>query len=93
MAPNPSHADRHRPIFQGFDESVTRLLGADMRLLYGMLVPILMIVGLIIVLALNPATWLVGAIVVLEIAALLLVVTALLEMMRDGEDDRNQRSS
>ena len=64
-----------------------------MRLLYGMLFPILMIVGLIIVLALNPATWLVGAIVVLEIAALLLVVTALLEMMRDGGDGRNQRSS
>jgi hypothetical protein len=39
-----------------------------MRLMYGMAVPILMIVGLIIVLALHPATWLATAVVVVEIA-------------------------
>ena len=91
MAPTSAHADQHRHILRGFDESMTEMLGADARLLYGMAVPILMIVGLIILLALNPAKWLVVAIVLLEIAALALVVAGLLEMMSD--DDEPQRSS
>jgi hypothetical protein len=89
LAPTHPHQDRH--IFRGFDESVTRMLGADLRLLYGIAIPILVIVGLIIVLALQPATWLVGAIVILEVGALAVVVTGLLEMMSD-EDDDGQRS-
>jgi hypothetical protein len=87
---SPSHAHQHRYIFRGFDESVTRMLGADARLLYGMAVPLLMVVGLIVVLALSPATWLVAVIVVFEIAALALVVRGLLEMMSDEEDDESQ---
>lgn len=63
------------------------MLGADARLLYGMAIPILMIVGLIMVLALSPAWWLVALIVVFEIAALALVVTGLLVMMSDEQDD------
>src|SRR5579864_3398587 len=47
----------HEYPFQGFDESVEHVLGADMRLIYGFAAPILMVVGLIIILALNPATW------------------------------------
>lgn len=91
MAPTSARAGQHRHILRGFDESMTEMLGADARLLYGMAVPILMIVGLIILLALNPAKWLVVAIVLLEIAALALVVAGLLEMMSD--DDEPQRSS
>jgi hypothetical protein len=78
----------HENAFHGFDESVAHLLGADMRLVYGMAAPILMIVGLIIVLALSPATWLVVAIVVLEIAALGLVVAGLMGML--DEDDQGE---
>jgi chromate transport protein ChrA len=74
--------------FHGFDESVARLLGADMRLIYGMAAPIVMIVGLIIILALSPATWLVVAIVALEIAALGLVVAGLMGML--NEDDQGE---
>jgi hypothetical protein len=93
VAPSPTDAHQHRYIFRGFDQSVARMLGADARLLYGMGFPILMLVGLIVVLALNPAAWLVALIVVFEIAALLLVVTALLEMMSDEQDDESQRPS
>lgn len=70
----------HHP-FQGFDQSVERAVGADMRLMYGMAAPILMIVGLIVVLALSPAVWLVATIVVLEIAGLGLVVTGIFGML------------
>ncbi len=92
MATAPNQTHQHRPIFRGFDQSVTGMLGADMRLLYGMAAPILMIVGLVILLALYPATWLVGAIVILEIAGLAVVVTAILEMMSDDEDDQLEQS-
>jgi chromate transport protein ChrA len=83
----------HRHIFQGFDDSVERFLGADMRLIYGIGVPILMVVGLIILLALNPTTWLVVSILLLEVAALGLVVAALFELMRDDEDEDETFSS
>jgi hypothetical protein len=82
----------HRPhAFRGFDESVERAVGADMRLLYGMLVPILMICGVIVVLALNPAVWVVAFIVALEIGALAVVGYGLAGMLGepagDGADD------
>jgi chromate transport protein ChrA len=93
MQPSPSHSHEHRFVFRGFDQSVERVLGADARLLYGMLVPILMIVGLIVVLGLSPAAWLVAVIVGFEIAALLLVVRGLLEMMSDDQDDESQSLS
>jgi hypothetical protein len=77
----------HESAFRGFDQSVEGLLGADMRLVYGMAVPILMIVGLIIALALNPAAWLVAVVVVLEIAALAVVVLGFVGMLNDDGDD------
>ena len=76
----PTRTDDHHP-FRGFNDSVTRTLGADARLLYGMLVPILVIVDLIILLALNPTQWLVAVIVVLEIGALALVVAGFLDLL------------
>jgi hypothetical protein len=77
----------HPNAFRGFDQSVERALGADMRLLYGMLVPILMICGVIIVLALTPAIWLVAIILVLEIGALAVVGYGLAGMLNEPSDD------
>ncbi len=74
-------------VMQDFDESMERLLGADMRLIYGLAIPVLMIVGLVVLLAVNPSTWLVIGIVVLEILALGLVVTGLMTMMSDSEPE------
>ncbi|MHB1570911.1 MAG: hypothetical protein ACYCXW_18750 [Solirubrobacteraceae bacterium] len=87
MATGDFHPHQHRFIFRGLDRSLERALGMDGRLLYGMGVPMLMIVGLVIVLALNPATWIVAVIVVLEMGALVLIVSALLEMMRDDQNE------
>jgi hypothetical protein len=87
MASPSTHSPQHRHVLHGFDESVTNVLGADARLLYGLAIPILVIIDLIVLLALNPAKWLVGAILLLEIAALALVVGALYEMMSGAEDE------
>jgi len=73
---------------RGFDRSVERVLGVDVRLLYGMVVPILMISGLIVLLALSPQTWLQIAVVLVEIAALGVVVTGFVGILNDtGQED------
>src|ERR1700748_2250591 len=77
----------HPNAFRGFDQSVERALGADMRLLYGMLVPILMICGVIVVLALTPATWLVAIVLVLELGALAVVGYGFAGMLSELPDD------
>ncbi len=86
MAPPPAPADPDRSLTPGFDASMTRMLGADLRLIYGIGVPIAMIVGLIIVLALHPAKWVVGVVVVCELAGLALIVTKLYAMMSDHDE-------
>ena len=80
-APHPHHHVDFHPL----DARVERLLGADMRLIYGMAVPILVIVGLVIVLALHPQSWVVAVIVLLEVAALGLVLTGIFGMLEDEE--------
>ena len=81
-----STPESHNP-FRGFDESVEHVLGADMRLIYGFAIPILMVVGLIIILGLTPATWLVIAILVMEVAALCVVLTGFIGMLNEPDDD------
>ena len=84
MSTERSHTNPAR-VFHEFDATIERSLGVDARLLYGMLIPILMVCGLIILLALNPETWLVIAVVLFEAAALGVVITGFLSML--GEDD------
>jgi hypothetical protein len=77
--------------FRGFDRSVERVLGVDVRLLYGMVVPILMISGLIVLLALSPQTWLQIAVLLLELAALGVVLTGFVGILNDnGEEDTEE---
>jgi hypothetical protein len=82
MANAPSHTHP----FEGFDRSVEHALGADMRLLYGMAAPILMVIGVIVLLALNPATWLVIAVLLLEVACLALVVYGFVGLLDEPGD-------
>jgi len=86
MSATSTESRPHEHPFRGFDRSIERVLGADMRLLYGMAIPVLMVVGMIIVLALSPATWLVVSILVLEVAALALVVYGLMGMLNETEE-------
>ncbi len=85
MSTETSHTNPAR-VFHEFDTTVERSLGVDARLLYGMVVPILMVCGLIIVLALNPETWLVVAVLLLEVAALGVVITGFLSMLSEDDD-------
>jgi hypothetical protein len=87
MATSTTSSSPRTSAFRGFDDSVERRLGADMRLVYGMAVPILMIVGLVVILALSPAAWLVAAIVVMEVMALGVVVYGFMGMLDEPEDD------
>jgi len=84
--PDPHMYPRRHP-FRGFDKSAIRLFGADLRLIYGMSVPIMMIIGLIILLALTPAMWLVIAILLLEITAFGIVLSGLFGMLDEDEQD------
>lgn len=87
MATGPTHAHPHHFVLRNLARSVERTLGIDARLLYGMGVPMLMIVGLIALLALSPADWVVAVIVLCELAALGLVVAGLTDMMSDDQDE------
>ena len=89
MATTSPHPGHHEPALRGFDSAVERGLGADMRLVYGILAPIVMVIGLIVVLALQPATWLVAVVVVAEIGALAVVITGLLGMMSTDDDQED----
>ena len=79
----------HQHPFRRLDDSVQGVLGADLRLIYGMAAPMLMIIGLILLLALRPETWLVIAIVVMELAALALVVYGLFGMLSEDDDEQS----
>jgi hypothetical protein len=84
----PAHqSEHHQPVFRHFDSSITRALGADMRLVYGILAPTLFVIGLVVLLALKPTTWLLVVIVLVEIGALALVVTGLFGMMSGDAGD------
>jgi hypothetical protein len=90
MTPETTHANPLR-VFRGFDAAVERSLGVDVRLLYGMTVPVLVICGLICLLALAPQTWLVILILVVEIAALGVVVAGFTAMLGDDEAEGQDR--
>jgi len=73
--------------YERFDSSMERWLGADMRMIYGMAVPILMVTGLILLLALNPTTWMVVGVLGLELAAGGVVIRGILGMLADGDGE------
>ncbi len=87
--PRP-RAPRHPDPLHGLDTSVESALGVDLRLLYGMLVPVLLIVGLIIALVLVRSYWLVAAALVPEIACLGLIVVKTMAMIDEPDQMETQ---
>jgi hypothetical protein len=88
MGSATTNPHQHENAFRGFDECVERVLGADMRLVYGMAAPILMILGLVTILALSPAVWLLATIMLLELALLGVVVYGFAGLLgEDGDRD------
>ncbi len=84
LAPSPRTRTMPDPL-RGLDREVERELGADMRLLYGMLGPILVICGVIVGLVFSRSYWVVAGTVVLELAALGLIIVKLMAMLGEGE--------
>jgi hypothetical protein len=88
-APTGSHDRSGRSAtlnpFARLDLSIERMLGTDFKIIYGVLVPMLVVCGVIILLAFHPAVWLVAVTLILEMALLALVVIKLLAML--GDDD------
>ncbi len=69
------------------DHLVEATIGADMRLIYGMLVPMLMVFALIVPMVLAPSYWLVGLVLMFELCCLAFIVTKLLAMLDEPEGD------
>ncbi len=88
-SPAPPQAPQHHhaqvdPLHH-LDEVVESAVGADMRLLYGMAVPMLVVFGLILVFVAQHSVWLVALALVVEIGCLGLIVTKLMAMLNDDD--------
>lgn len=89
--PSPAH---HHP-YRTFDLRVGRFLGADMRLLYGMAVPVLGVsVAIAFLLGLTPSPVVVGGLIVLLLACVVVVLAGFLGMLNESEqEDEEERLS
>ena len=72
--------------FRGLDTWLESMLGADMRLIYGVAIPMVVVVDLIVLLALRPTAWLVAILMLVEVAALGLVIFAFMKMLDDDHE-------
>lgn len=77
-----------RSPMHGFEQAVEHVLGADMRLLYGMGVPV---IGVCIIIALllgfSPSPWVVAGLLVLETAVLGVVLVGFVGMLNEDDDE------
>ncbi len=74
--------------FAGVEMLIERLIGVDMRLIYGAIVPMVLIVDLVVLLTLQASDWwLVAVVVIVEFAAVGLVVYAFLQMLDEDNDE------
>jgi uncharacterized protein (DUF2267 family) len=72
--------------YRAVDRAFQRLFEVDARLLYGFVVPVLAVSGLVVLLALDPGNWLLALVVVLLLLASLIVVLGILRMLSDDGD-------
>ncbi len=71
----------------GLDRAVRAAIGADFRLLYGMIVPIGLVFGLVIWTFLTQSYWLVGLSVAVECAMIILIVVKTVAMLDEPDAD------
>jgi len=76
---------KHDP-FRSLDRSIASLLGVDIRLIYGMAVPMLLVIGVIIAFALSPSWVFLGILMIVEIACLGLVITKIVAILNSPEE-------
>lgn len=81
--PNPAHPSPYAP----FERAVERILGADMRLLYGMAVPVILLcVCIALALGYAASTWVVAGLMVLEVIVLGVIMVGFVGVLNSGED-------
>lgn len=73
------------------DQAIRFVVDVDLRLLYGMIVPIGIVFGLIIWTVLAASYWLVGVTVLVELSMLVLIVVKVMAML--AEPDGDERTS
>jgi len=88
QAPAPTQPRGRKPeaALEWIDRTMEALFGVDLRLILGMLMPMLLVIGLIISLVQSPSYWLVGLTLLVEIGCLVMVVTKLLTMLEDPDE-------
>jgi hypothetical protein len=69
------------------DDTIARGLGADLRMIYGFGVPIVLMSVLIVLMMLSASTWAVAAAMVLEVASLGLVLAGFLSVFDEAAPD------
>lgn len=87
-APTTSHAPAQpsRNPLARFDGLLDRMIGCDMRLIYGVGMPMLLVCAVIVALAFSPSVWLVAVTIILEFACLGFIVMKLMAMLGEGEE-------
>lgn len=89
-AVNPDHHPHHNPM-HSFDATVERRLGTDMRLLYGMGVPVIgMCVIIAVALGFAASAWVVAGLMVLEAVVLGVVLVGFTGMLNEDQSEREQ---
>ena len=81
----PADPRRLLGVYRTIDRALQRLLEVDARLLYGFVVPVLAITGLVVILALDPSSWLLALAVVLLLLAAIIVALGIVRMLSDDD--------
>lgn len=80
------HASDHDPL-AGLDRWIEKVIGADFKLIYGVLMPMLLICGVILAIVFTQSVWVVAVTLVLELAFLAFIVVKLMAMLGEGEHE------
>ena len=73
--------------FWGVEQWLEGILGSDMRFIYGVAVPMVAVVDLLVLLTIKPSWFIVAVLMVVELACLVLVVYGLMMILAEGEDE------
>jgi hypothetical protein len=83
----PSHPVQRSP-YAPLERAVERRLGTDMRLLYGLGVPVILFcVTIALLLGFAASTWMVASLMVLEVGVLGVIMVGFVGVLNSDEDD------
>lgn len=89
--PRDQKQKTHLDPLHGVDQAIGSKIDADLRLLYGMIVPMLVVFGLVIWAFLSSSYWLVGVSVAVEFSMIVLIVVKAMAMLDEPDTDEQYR--